>query len=452
MNPFQAFRPQVRRLAKTASWLVAGKIVTMLNSVLVAILIARHLGPSDYGVLSYALTLLALARPLVGFGLSNMVLRDIRRDPAEADGILGGTMVLRAAGGAVAAVIVAIAASFSSVEHPNFQLLCVTLIVAALFASPRGVEFFFIATGRPQYFVIAMTLNTLCFAALKIAFVFLDKGVDWFMLAHAAEMVGIGVVSLAAYVAAGHDPRRWSPSRQWIATYFRRGRVLLFGAFAMTAGARLDIILVAELVDVKEAGIYAAAARISEILYNLPVAVAAAVFPFLVDMERGNAARYRETLQLVLDGFAAAALALVIAMSFAAAPLIALLLGPGFAASADILVIHVWVCLFVFTRAVVDNWLISKELDALSVRIHMGGVAINVALNLLLIPIYGAKGAAYAILGSYATATVIFLGLSARGRPILVMLLKAIFTWPLRMPRLVRRVLSRSRRGGVDGD
>lgn len=443
MKPFHAFRPQVRRLAKTASWLVAGRLAEMINSVLVAIWVARHLGPAEYGVLSYALTLFALARPLVGFGLSDMVLRDIKLHPDQSDGILGTTVALRAVGTIAAAGIVAVISSFSTIDHPGLPVLCVMLMLAALFAAPRGVEFFFIATGRPQYFVIAMFCNTIIFAVVKIFFIYQNKDVDWFIFTHAAEIVGIGVVSLAAYAVAGHDPRRWVVSSRWFRTYVRRGGVLMFGTFAMIAGAKLAVLFVAELEGAAEAGIYAAASRISELLYNMPVAVAAAVFPLLIELERSNPKRYEETLQLVLDGFAAAALGVALTMTLAADLLISVLLGPAFSASAEILVIHVWICLIVFTRAIVDNWLISRELDALSVRVHIAGVALSIALNLLLIPLYGARGAAYAIVAAYATATFVMLGVSAKGRPILVMVIKAIFTWPVRTPLMAKRLLNR---------
>jgi len=434
-------KPQARKLASMASWLVLARGLEMLNSVVVSIWIARHLGPADYGVLSYALTVFALARPLVGFGLSNMVMRDIRLDPSQADAILGSTLLLRWLGTLIAASLVYGLVSLSSIDHPGFVWLCVTLILASLIAAPRGVEHYFIATGRPRIFVLANLVNILIFAAIKITLILSDAGVDAFVRAQAGEIAGMGVVALAAYARSGRDPRDWRPTRRWLVNYLRRGRVLMFGGFALIVATKIDVVLVAEIAGKAEAGIYAAAARISTMIYNVPVAFAAAVFPFLIDLEKKNRPRYEETLQLVLDGLAAAALFAAISMTFLAKPLIGFLLGEKFLPSADILVIHVWVCLFIFTRAIVDNWLISREYDALQVRVHVAGVALNVGLNLLLIPHFGAIGAAYAVLLSFASATLIVLGTDARGRPILRMVIKAITTWPLRLPLLLRRVL-----------
>ncbi len=40
------------RLIRSAGWLMARQVVTLFNSLVLGIVLARHLGPGDYGVLN----------------------------------------------------------------------------------------------------------------------------------------------------------------------------------------------------------------------------------------------------------------------------------------------------------------------------------------------------------------------------------------------------------------
>ena len=42
------------KVAKNASWLIAGRVVQMVLSFFVGLLTARYLGPGNYGLISYA--------------------------------------------------------------------------------------------------------------------------------------------------------------------------------------------------------------------------------------------------------------------------------------------------------------------------------------------------------------------------------------------------------------
>jgi O-antigen/teichoic acid export membrane protein len=118
-----------------------------------------------------------------------------------------------------------------------------------------------------------------------------------------------------------------------------------------------------------------------------------------------------------LDGLFALALTLAVILQFAGGPLVDLLFGPRFAASAPVLQIHIWAGVFVFMRALLSRWLLAEDLLRFSLVTHLAGAVINVALNLVLIPRQGAAGAAIATVVSYAVAGWLALFISARTRP-----------------------------------
>lgn len=162
----------------------------------------------------------------------------------------------------------------------------------------------------------------------------------------------------------------------------------------------------------------------------VPVVLIGAVFPALWK-RRGDADAYERGLQGSLDALFALAFALAVIVQIAGRPLVALLFGAQFAASTPVLQIHIWAGVFVFMRALLNRWLTAEDLLRFALVTQLAGAAMNVGLNLVLIPRHGAVGAAIATVISYATASWLALFLSARTRPMGWMMGKSLLL-PLR--------------------
>jgi O-antigen/teichoic acid export membrane protein len=155
------------------------------------------------------------------------------------------------------------------------------------------------------------------------------------------------------------------------------------------------------------------------------VALMGALFPVLWS-RRSDAAAYSRSLQGSLDALVAMSLTLAVLVQFIGGPLVELLFGARFAASAPVLQIHIWAGVFIFMRALLSRWLLAEDLLRFSLVTHVTGAVMNVVLNLLLIPRYGAVGAAIATVIAYACAGWLALFLSPRTRPMGWMMAKAL--------------------------
>ncbi len=99
-----------RLVASNTAVQVAGRVV-MLGIGLVSIaVITRYLGPDDYGRYTLALTYMQLFAVLADVGLFTIVVRDISRDPARTEELVGNTLTLRLL---LSAAVVALAAAIS---------------------------------------------------------------------------------------------------------------------------------------------------------------------------------------------------------------------------------------------------------------------------------------------------------------------------------------------------
>ena len=106
--------------------------------------------------------------------------------------------------------------------------------------------------------------------------------------------------------------------------------------------------------------------------------------------------------------------------------LITFLFGEAYLASADVLTIHIWSGAFVALGIASSNWLISEDLQKLSMLRTSLGAVVNIILNFILIPSYGIVGAAFTTLISQITAAFIFDLFYKRTRGNFLMKLKSL--------------------------
>jgi O-antigen/teichoic acid export membrane protein len=135
------------------------------------------------------------------------------------------------------------------------------------------------------------------------------------------------------------------------------------------------------------------------------------------------------------------AVAIALPASLLAEQLVRLLFGDAYGPTADVLQIHIWALVLSYTGTVTRRWMIAEGLAKLALRIAVLAVTTNVILNLLLIPAYGATGAAWATLAT--SGPMLFLRFTdRRTRPPVTMMAKALVA-------PVRRLVGHGLKGGA---
>ena len=217
-----------------------------------------------------------------------------------------------------------------------------------------------------------------------------------------------------ALVAAGVElaawrlgrPREVRPPDQALLGELMRGAMpLLLSGLAIMLYMRIDVVMLRSLAGTSATGVYAAAVRISELWYFVPVALASSLLPEILRSRADGAAAYGRRLQQFYDLNAAVALVAAAVTALIAGPLVAWAYGPAFAAAAPVLRWHAWAAVFVFVGVVRGQFLVNENLGWFYFAATGTGGVLNVLLNFWLIPRSGPLGAAQATLISYAVAS-----------------------------------------------
>jgi len=112
------------------------------------------------------------------------------------------------------------------------------------------------------------------------------------------------------------------------------------------------------------------------------------------------------------------------------APLVPHLFGVAYAAAAPVLVVQVWCGVFLVFAQTSGAWIMAERQARLNLYRSLLGLLVNVAANLVLIPAYGATGAAVGTLLSFMAAYFLFDFLVPRMRPMALLKLRALLVWP----------------------
>lgn len=165
--------------------------------------------------------------------------------------------------------------------------------------------------------------------------------------------------------------------------------------------SKTDQLMLGAMNQNAELGYYAAAVKISEVCDFLPMIISGSIFPKLANLRERNYEEYLNKFQIYCDTMMFLWLGVAIPISLLSPWIVNLLYGENYAKSAAVLGIYVW-AQFGSNFGVARNTYFTIEGQLrYSLYLTVIGSILNIGLNWLLIPTYGAFGATAATLITY---------------------------------------------------
>jgi len=430
VSAYHRFRPYLHN----TGWIVAEKLLVMVLGFVATVVVARYLGPGDFGILAYATSLAALVGVAGHLGLQGLVVRELVKKPALRAETLGTTAVLKL--GAVLVgylALMAYAALYEGARSEVFKLIAIAG-AALLFMPLNVIDNWFNAFVQARYVSIARAAGALVLAGGMLWLVLDGAGLVAFAVPYFLQALVAAVVLLLLFRArSGIRLADWRFDAGHARELLSQGWVIYLASFFAVIYLKIDQVMLRWLADSTEVGVYAVAARFSEVWYFIPTAIVASVFPEMIKLRESNESHFTHRLQQLFDSLAVLGMLIAMFVTLIAPWVIPLFFGADYAASVPILVIHTWASVFIFMRAALSKWILIENALYFSLLTQGLGAVSNIVLNYFLIPIYGGEGAAWATLISYAIASFLALFLYRRTRPVFWLMLNALIA-PVRYP------------------
>ena len=384
---------------------ITGRGLSIVFSTGAAILLARFLGVEKLGEYGAIYAYIGLFSWLATFGFEPVLLRELSKDRTNASGLVHTTIVLSSVFSVGTIGFAILLARWSGYSGSLWWLLALASVEFVL--TPLRLPAVIFQVDMRQWY--AATINVV------------RQGL-WFGIIIVLWIIKaplLYVVLARVFTALVESLMMWTWSRRFILGdrqfLLSRARMLLTHsfpiAFTMLLGMiymRIDQVMLHKMTTDSVLGQYVAAVKVSELLELLPAALMFSIAPVL-SVSFAQPERFRSQIDRAFRYLMVLAGGLCVCMTVGAKTIIWILYGKQFLPAAPLLAVLIWAEIAVFFSAVVVNALIASNKQGLLPLPTLLGAAINISLNLVLIPRYAAMGAACATLVSYTMAWMICL-------------------------------------------
>ncbi len=398
-----------RAVVLNTSLLTIGRIVVAASNLIGITVTTRYLGPERYGSLTIALVFIAVAVPLTDLGLYTIATRELAKRPQAASTVLrhvfGMGLVLSAIVTVATLAVVETVYSGASrfLVREAVAILAIQIVVAAPGASIAAI---LVARERFYPLVVGAFLSAAVLLCMLLAATTLDWGFSGLVAAYAAGAAAGSLAPLAfaretLTLRPAYDATEW---REIATRAAPLGGVLVLGHIYL----RADTFLISFLRSDAEVALYGVAYKVVELLMVFPALFVLTFFPVLSRLQphdpdlNGIVAKATVALELVTVPL------LVVLIGFAD-PVVSVIAGPGFGGAAGILRVLMVALGLIYFNTLYFGVLTAQGLQRRLFWILIGVLLCNVPINLILIPLWGARGAALAVVASELTALFLIL-------------------------------------------
>ncbi len=382
-----------------------------LKGVITLPILTRVLGASDYGVWALILVTVSLAHPLIQLGLGNAVLRFL---PAK-----GKTEIVRGVvtalsvivfTGAVAGLVFFFASDLFARAFLNDGAAITAIRVAALLLmldSLAGVALgAFRVFGQIKRYAAVMLLQTVLEVGLIAFFVLSGYGLMGAVVALLITRAVTIAVALALIFSYAGFAR---PDFSLLPSYLKYGLPLVPHALFAYVVASSDRYVIGGFLDAAQVGIYAAAYSIGNIVLMFSAQIRYVLRPTMYKgYDEGRVDEVKTYLSYSWKLFLLLSVPSAFGLSVLAGPLLASLTTPEFIAAGRLIVPLVAGSMVVHGAGnLLQGVILLSKRSMVFLIIYGVAAAVNLGLNLLLVPRWGVVVAAVTTLIAYAVATSI---------------------------------------------
>jgi O-antigen/teichoic acid export membrane protein len=384
-------------LAKNYALLTAGECVSKVLTFAAFTYLGRALGPERYGNLEFTLAAMIFFTLPVDLGLGDYGAREVAKNRSSAAGLLDRIASLRLA---LAAFSFCALLLFVFAIHQSAEVkLLFTLYGASLFGAPVLLQWFFQGHERMQWVALASITRQTVFAALVFLAVRPGMALTRMGLIECAAVYTTGLVSVLVLTQrmGFHVPRPVLRVPELLA-HLRQSAPIGLSELGWAFQWYFATVLLGFLVAGKSLGWFGASHRI---VMGLHTFVWLYFFNLLPSIARSASLPRAHLLDLMRRSLAVAAwsstfVALVVTLF--ARTLIGVVYGPQFAGAGDVLSILIWMIPVSMLSGHYRYTLIGYGRQKLLLCSISASAALAVALCLVLIPRWGAVGAAAGLL------------------------------------------------------
>ena len=391
---------------KDLTGVFSSNIFIILAALLVSVILTRKLGPEGFGIYSAILVIPLLVVSFAQLGIRGSSIYHVGKKQFERRDIVSAVLLILVMTSILGIIITA--AAFFFMDEKSYSTIYILLVLMMIPFRLAIAYFGGIFIGNEQISrsnFINWFSEIINLSAVLVFVLWLDWKITGALLSLLLSHVIVTIWALTIL----HSEFRLRLRYQWEVIRSLLGMGFLFAlSFAVIQlNFRVDILLLKELSTLQEVGFYSLGVSIAEKLWQLPFAIGIVLMSRTANATDQDAMN-RTTAKLVRVSFLAG-LAASVVMVLVSPWVVPAIWGAKFQPSIVVIQYIVPGILFISIFRVLSSHLSGIGRPEVSIYVFLPALVINILLNLLWIPQWGALGAVHATNVSYSLGTLAYI-------------------------------------------
>lgn len=393
MNFFSRFNlsENAVKITKNIGWAVLGKGVTLLGSFIVGIIVARYLGPEQYGLMNYVISYVTIFQAFALFGMDNIEIREEAKNKDQRDVIIGTAFVLKFIFAAITILLIYILLQFSENDiftRRMIMLYSISIICNCFFVARNH----FTSIVWNEYVVKTEIARTVIGIIIKILLLIVHANLIWFVAAMTFDFVLLASGYCFSYSKKIDRINLWRFNIKWAKYLIKQSFPLMLSLSAVVIMQRIDQLMINKMIGTESVGQYSVAFRFVEVMVIIPTIISQTISPVLVRIKKENENDYKYKSQIFIDLTIWICLIMALIVCFIAHPLIKYTFGEQYLVAVPVLQIMAFKAVGDALSQTSGQLMIIEETQKYAVIRNVAGCICCIFLNLLLIPKMGIIG------------------------------------------------------------
>ena len=370
------------------------RIFQSIMSLVIGMISARYLGPSNYGLISYAASITAFVVPIVQLGLRNILVQELVSEPEKDGEILGTALGMSVCSSFLGIVGVLAFVSIANRGERDTFIVCGLYSLSLVFQMTEMIQYWYQAKLMSKYTSITALLVYVVVSAYRIYLLVTAKSIYWFAVVNALDYLLVSIVLLVIYWKLNGG--RLKVSRNLAKKLFSKSKYYIVSGMMITIFSQTDRIMLKLLCNDATVGYYSAAATCAGITSFIFVAIIDSFRPVIFENKKRSQELFEKNMSSLYALILYMGLAQSLLFTIFAKYIISMLYGIEYINAVSILQVIVWYSSFSYMGSARNIWILAEEKQQHLWLINLSGVILNIMGNLILIPSLGADGAAIA--------------------------------------------------------
>ncbi len=385
---------KTKKLINNISWIVICRVVQALLSLFIGMMTARYLGPSNYGLINYAASIVAFFVPFMRLGFKSVLVQEFVNNPEQEGKTLGTALTLHLCSAMLSIVGMLSFVLIANRGEKDTLIVCSLYSISLVFQAIEMIQYWYQARLLSKYTAVVSLCAYIIFSACKLYLLYANKSVYWFALFQTLDYGIIAISLFVIYFIIGGQKLGFSKSiaKKMLSV----GKYYLISGMMVTVFQYTGTIMLKNMVSDDAVGYYSAAITCVSMTGFVFDAIVDSVRPIIVQSKKESESDYRKYISYLYSSVIYLSLFQCLAMTLFAELIVKILYGAEYLSAVVPLRLAVWYLPFSYAGTIRNVWILAEEKEKHLWKINLIGAIVNVIANSCLIPLLGLVGASLA--------------------------------------------------------